>query len=572
MKRIFLISVFIFGALSICAQTPSDQIQRRLDQDSRDILRQREMERAQRSIAAPEEVVQVQPSDVSGGGCLEIEEVNLSGIKKLDIKKIQVYAQSLVSSCATKANLQEIQKHIQDRYIKKGYLAARVYFDFSMINKKRLNIIVSEGILEEIILINARTGEPENGLSGRLKKFTAFPFAEGKVLQLRHIEQGLEQMNKLSSNDAFMEVHPGAQEGGSVVMVTSGGGAENTFTLSYDNSGSASTGEYKGTASFSKDNLFSLNENIYINGSHTLWNRASENHSAAVTGSVSIPFGYWSFVNNFSWSRYLTTTDTPTTSFESSGTSASNTSSLELMLSRGQKYKLSLGAQLVLKQSKNYLEDVYLDTSSRIMSVGTAYLTGVYYGGFGSLFSKFSVNRGLNILGAPKDKDKSDGVPRAQFTSLSLYANYSKNFNALSYTLSMDSQYAFDDLFSSEQIMIGGESTVRGFRENGAYGERGVIFRQDLKLPLSAVFGESRNEYISRMLNSLYVGGFFDYGAVSPKTNGDSSALAGAGGKVSYLGKYFSGGFTYGRAVHHSDHVPDEGNVFYFNAAVNIPF
>ncbi|MFP3740989.1 POTRA domain-containing protein, partial [Burkholderia sp. SIMBA_019] len=53
---------------------------------------------------------------------------------------------------------------------------------------------------------------------GTLK--SAFPTRDGNVLQLRDLEQGLEQMKRVPNQDAAMQIVPGASPGESDVVVT----------------------------------------------------------------------------------------------------------------------------------------------------------------------------------------------------------------------------------------------------------------------------------------------------------------------------------------------------------------
>jgi hemolysin activation/secretion protein len=578
MKKLYLLSVLILAFNASYAQISlAEDIQRRQQQEQQDMLRRREMQMNERSVAAQQAETsdipspRTTPEDSGESGCLDIQNINITGVKKLNLKKIKKRAQKLAGSCVTKNRLQDIQRYIQNLYIKKGYLGARVYFDLRSLNDKRLDIIVSEGKLEDIILLDPKTKQPQQGLSAEFQKLTAFPFTKGRVLQLRDIEQGLEQMNKLASNNAVMEMRPGEKEGSSIIVVDNEFLPKNDLSVSYDNDGSDNTGRYRSGINYSRDNLLSLNENIYLNANSTLFNNISKNYSRSVSASISIPFGYWSLSNNFSYSKYLTETHGAVLFFNSSGTSFTNVTSLERVFARGKSYKASVGTMLTIKDSKNYVEDEYISASSRILSIGSLYMTGTYYSRAGSIFSKLSVNRGLPAFGAPKDENNlPEGTPKAQFTNLNLYLNYSRNIGMFSYTLAADGQYGFDDLFSSEQMMIGGQYSVRGFREHNAYGESGLTLRQDLKIPLASVLGQSKNEYLNKFLAGFYIGGFFDYGYVKPKTYGNAQSLAGAGAKISYYGRYFNGSFTYARSVYRPREIPDEGNIFSFNAGLHI--
>lgn len=61
---------------------------------------------------------------------------------------------------------------------------------------------------------------PDAASTMQPKQFlTIFPGVKGSVLQLRDIEQGLDQLNRLPSNNATMRIEPGAEAGSSRVLI-----------------------------------------------------------------------------------------------------------------------------------------------------------------------------------------------------------------------------------------------------------------------------------------------------------------------------------------------------------------
>jgi hemolysin activation/secretion protein len=577
MKKTILISILFIPVLA-SAQVPVnprrhlEEIQRRQQQETQQMLRAREVDAAKRAqetsarAAAPQEAQEAEPE-----GCLDIKKVSISGVKKISHKKVKKEVTAKIKPCMNKQDLQEIQTLVQQMYVQKGYIGARIYFDFSEVKQNVLHIVAAEGFLEEIIM-ETQDGR-QKGLRTKMQIWDAFPSQKGKIVNLRNIEQGLDQMNKLQSNNVTMDVRPGDKDGGSVVHIKNQKGDATQITASYDNAGSQSTGRYRGTLSLSQDNLISLNDNLFINASSTLWNNRSLRYSHAITANLNVPLGYWTFSNSLSYSRYLTTTEGLVSSFESNGNSINNTFNIERMMMRAASYKLSMGGQLAVKKTENWLEDVLLDTSSHALTAGSFYLTGTYYSGFGSIYSKLSYNRGLSLFGSLKDIEMVPGKPSAEFDSVSLYVNYSKDlWQKISYTMSVDAQYTKDDLFSSEQMLLGGEGTVRGFRDNSISGEKGFYIRNDLRISAHSVLGESRNPWMSDLFQKTYFGVFADYGYIKPQTFGESGTMAGAGAKISYYGKYINGNAAWAKSITRPDYLDSEGNIFYFNIALNLSF
>lgn len=84
------------------------------------------------------------------------------------------------------------------------------------------------------------------------------------MLQLRDIEQGLDQLNRLPSNNATMRIEPGAEAGSSRVLINNV--QKRTWRLSagVDNLGQETTGLTEYTLGFEKDNFLGCNDQFAL--------------------------------------------------------------------------------------------------------------------------------------------------------------------------------------------------------------------------------------------------------------------------------------------------------------------
>ncbi len=74
-------------------------------------------------------------------------------------------------------------------YVKAGYSTARVkILPDQNFKNETLTLLIIENIIEEI-----KIGEKEQTFKDKIKIFTAYPFVKGKKLNIRDIEQGVEQ-------------------------------------------------------------------------------------------------------------------------------------------------------------------------------------------------------------------------------------------------------------------------------------------------------------------------------------------------------------------------------------------
>ncbi|MBS2699723.1 ShlB/FhaC/HecB family hemolysin secretion/activation protein, partial [Salmonella enterica subsp. enterica serovar 1,4,[5],12:i:-] len=86
----------------------------------------------------------------------------------------------------------------------------------------------------------------EEPVSWRGRLWNAIPASRGDILNLRDIEQGLENFRRVPSANADIKIVPGAQEATSDLQVNWHEGRPVRLSLGLDDSGSKSTGRYLG--------------------------------------------------------------------------------------------------------------------------------------------------------------------------------------------------------------------------------------------------------------------------------------------------------------------------------------
>jgi hemolysin activation/secretion protein len=122
-------------------------------------------------------------------------------------------------------------------YIERGYVTTRAYLPAQDLHTGTLLIDVVEGVIEQL--------KQDDG-AARLPLNTSFPAGAGQLLNLRDLEQGIDQLNRLQSNNATLDIQPGSQPGGSNVVIHNQPSRPVHLFVSYDNQGSVSTGANQG--------------------------------------------------------------------------------------------------------------------------------------------------------------------------------------------------------------------------------------------------------------------------------------------------------------------------------------
>lgn len=331
-----------------------------------------------------------------------------------------------------------------------------------------------EGRLEDIRL---------QGASSRQLKM-AFPTGAGRILNLRDIEQGMEQINRLRTTPVQIEIIPSAKPGYSIVNLTSTPEFPLTLGLNIDNSGQRTTGTGQLSASLVGNDLLGIADRWFVSGGRSSafsdW-RDAQNFQAG----VSVPYGYGLLDYSYSWSNYHSRFNANNFDWYSNGDNISNRLSGSWVLFRNGQIKT--GVQLGLNHyvSHNWLNQTLLQSSSRKLTslqIGFNHTQKVA-GGVATLNPMLS--RGMPWFDAESDSGKNDDLPKAQFRKWSVSSSYQRPVTQKMWWLSsLYAQWSPDRLYGSERLTIGGENSVRGYKEQYLSGDVGGYLRNELNYTL----------------------------------------------------------------------------------------
>ncbi|MEE3649188.1 MULTISPECIES: ShlB/FhaC/HecB family hemolysin secretion/activation protein [unclassified Brenneria] len=409
-------------------------------------------------------------SDAERGHCFAIQAIRYNHSSLLSEKDKERLNNNYINRCI---NVNEINKLIHDVsnwYIERGYITSRAFIREQDLSSGVLQIDILEGRLQYIKIDNE---------SRRIIK-QVFPGLAGEILNLRDIEQGMEQINRMPTQQVSIEILPGSQPGYSIVNLTSKKQLPLTANISFDNSGQKSTGEQQLNGGLWGDNLLGLADQWFINGGHSSRFSAGQNAKNFQTG-VSVPYGYWNLNYDYAWSRYRNDFLNRDFLWHSTGDSQTHRLSVSRVVFRNGDMKTSLSAGMAHRIGHNYLNDVLLQSSSRKLSTA---IVGVnhsqkLWGGLATFNPAYS--RGTRWFGAESDVGKDSDAPRAAFNKLTLAASYYHPITEnISYLTNFYGQYSAQTLYGSEQVTLGGESSVRGFKEQYLSGNRGGYWRNEI--------------------------------------------------------------------------------------------
>jgi hemolysin activation/secretion protein len=403
--------------------------------------------------------------------CFIIKQINFYDNKMLNEKDFQLIVQKYNNKCLAQTDISNILKEINNIYIEKGYITSKAYLKEQNLDDGILKIHVIEGKVNNITINNTKGSE----------LITAFPNLQNNVLNLRDIEMGLDQINRLSRNNATLDLQAAQQVGYSDINIVNVVNNSISGQASINSNGIKSTGKGVGSLQLYLDNPLGYNSQLSFNFNGAL-RQTDEKKSRGYTIEWSIPYGYFLFKTGYRNFLYRSTIEGDAQNYISSGESLSYFTNLEYTTFRNQTTVLKAILTLNMSQNLNFIANELIQTSSTKFTVGSLGMNLVHQKNDTQYSFNFVVHQGLDLFDPILNSD--DSYKKAQFTKFTTYLSASSNLLIndilLNLNSSLSGQYSNDKLYSTELFSMGGFYSVRGFNYMSYYGEIGAYMHNDL--------------------------------------------------------------------------------------------
>jgi hemolysin activation/secretion protein len=454
-----------------------------------ELQRQQEQFIKDRSSAAPPArlpVPEVAAPTAEQGACVTVREIHVDGVTLLPAEVINQIVARYLNRCLGVSDIESLLADITRAYVDKGWIMVRAYLPQQDLGGGSLKIVVIEGRVSEVLV--------EDGDKHSISLGNTAPSLEGRALNLRDIEQALDQINRLASNNATVDTLPGKEPGDTRVVLRNEPTTPLHGYLSLDNQGSATTGKNQGGVTISVDNPLQFNDFVSYTHRESIPLRVTGKQSQSDALTYVLPLGYTTLSINLNKSNYVSQFAIEGGDvFFNSGESTNSTLRLDRVLFRDAMTRWTAYGSLTIKDTKSYLEDIFLEGTSRsltVMDAGVNVSSG-FLGG--ALLLDLGVSQGLTYGGALHDADNlTSRDPRAQFTRMNFSGSYYLPFKLAEQDFQFSSrwagQYSRDVLYGSEQLLIGSIYTVRGFANTSLSDDNGFYMRNEIGLrrPFSA--------------------------------------------------------------------------------------
>lgn len=465
------------------------------------------------------------PSD-KNGTFFYIKQIQLDGVPK-ELSFLSKIARKHEQKHVTVSDITNIRNAFQRKLLDKGYVTSQVYIPEQNLNAGTLQFMVMPGRVEDIRYSASSAHGPWR---------TAFSVRSGDILNIRDVEQGLEQMKRVSSQSVTMKLLPGTAVGTSIIELSIKQDKPVHGSISFDNSGLESTGVYQGSFTTSFDQVFRANDTFTMSLSGDLSGSGSIKGTRAASLNYVIPHGKDTFSLSFSKSRYHQTIQSNPYDFIYSGKSTTMKTKWNHVWTRTQREKRAFDISISTRHNHRFINDMEIPVQALRTTSMEFGVSNRKYIGNATLYSRLGFQWGIGALGAQPEHKASVamGGPTSRYHMWLVDVDYRKPFvmghRPASFTSSFHGQWVQGGkrLYSVDTINIGNRYSIYGF--DGEYtlmGDSGWYVRNEV------------SSVIPRLNTEVYLG--FDVGAVYGKS---TEALVGksiAGTALGIRGNYSSG-------------------------------
>jgi len=412
--------------------------------------------------------------------CFRLDSVRLEGPHLADFAWVRRYLDRYAGRCVGRQGIAQIVRRASDLIIDRGYVTTRVGVAAQDVSSGVLRLTLVPGVIRRIRYAD---GTPAGAWQ------SALPMRPGDLLNLRDVEQGLEQMKRVPSQDVTIDIAPGDEPGASDLVITVRRSRPWHLAVTLDDAGSSATGRGQAGVSMGFDNPLGINDILSLGYNHDVW-QGTGHGTRGAHASYAVPWGRWLFTLSAYDYTYHQTVAGYETTFVSRGKSRTTDLVMQRVLYRTGAGKTSLELRLGKRKAHSFIEDTEVASQRRDVTTAELALAQRQYLGPAQLDLRLAQRRGVAWFGGQRDvAGHQPADPTFGYRLWTLDASLDLPFRVaglpLQWLSELHAQRSGDTLYAADFITLGGRYTVRGFDgEQTLAAERGWSWRNTLTLPL----------------------------------------------------------------------------------------
>lgn len=579
-KYLFFLSL-VNGVIYQTYAAPSSGPANPADIEQQQIIREQQRLKQFQEKMQPEVNVRLQPPQIEGTvnglpqdekPCFAIRSIKLNGDQaqrfQFALNKAINQSKFKPGLCLGSNGINYIMTLAQNAVIDRGYTTTRILASPQDLSSGELVLTVIPGRIHEI---RYNLDNADQTHVNRIRRIqNEFPARSGDILNLRELEQGLENLKRVPTVEADIQIVPAEAPNESDVVVSwSQRKVPVRISFNADDSGSHATGRYQGGVTLSVDNPLGLSDLFYVNYNHDLGSKDSTvdidgNRTGSGTHGYSlhysVPVGNWLIAFNQNYYRYHQAIAGYDQNYDYNGSSENTDLGITRMIYRNSHRKIDVSARIWRRKSHNYIDDAEIEVQRRHTAGWAIGLNHQEYLGNAILNLSAGYKRGTGADHSLRAAEEEFGEGTSRMEIITLDASLMKPFRVGKYNFSYDTsfhgQWNKTPLITQDQVSIGGRYTVRGFDgELTLMGEQGWYWNNNLNW-----------QYLPG--HQVYAG--IDVGHITGRTSDMQLGKTLAGTVLGFKGQIKAGGNWYydvfmGKPIYKPQHFRTDKTTFGFN-------
>lgn len=355
-----LVAVMVLGSAFARAETTADRL---LKQD----IDRQEQERRERRWDEPLTVTpRPAPSPAEAittpatSPCFSIRNIRVVQAQILPAKPLARLIAAYEGRCLDASDLQALQQSMNSLALSRGLVTTRV-------------VIPEQNLGSGVLLLEVWPGRMEAfsvNSPYRMEVDMALPLDNGDLLNLRALEQAIDNLNRLESLQASVELTPGEKPGGSIAAFTINRQRPWHLTGVWDSEALEQHPSNTVRLGLTMDSPLNLADRLTAGLNSNLQDAEIDNvHGSSV--DYELPIGWWRFAVGTDQFEYSNPITAGLTTFVASGQSQSVRVEISRVLWRDARHRLSTALHGKQRINDNFIDDVAIGVStSRLKAIG----------------------------------------------------------------------------------------------------------------------------------------------------------------------------------------------------------
>jgi hemolysin activation/secretion protein len=407
--------------------------------------------------------------------CFRLDSIVLEGGRREAFGFLQRYLDRYRGQCVGQQGLALLVRRASDLVLARGYVTTRLAVPEQNLAQGRLRLLLAPGTLGAVRFAPG---------SATADWRSALPLRPGDLLDLRAIEQGLEQFKRVPSQDVKIDIAPGAAPGISDLVLTVVRARPWRYTFELDDGGIRATGREQGGINLALDQPLGVNDILVAGVTHSVGDDHGVRGTHGGDLDYSLPRGWWTFELSSNGYGYRQPVTGAMQTFSFTGRSRTNAASATRLLHRDQRSKTSLQLTLSGRQAHSYVDGEEIAVQRRRTRALELALVQRRYLGDAQLDLRLAWRRNVPWFGGDWAAGH-DGGPTFRASIATLDASLGLPFQAAGqrwlWASELRAQATGDQVYAEDYLTVAGRYTVRGFDgEQTLGGPHGGYWRNTL--------------------------------------------------------------------------------------------